>query len=105
MISVKDRLPETEGEYLTYEDGVWAIESFRMQRKTYEPDDKNNRWGSRHEVILGPGFQIDDPEYGDYTSNPSHWMPLPEAPNEGSPEKVADVEHGPDWIHPGDLHE
>ena len=59
-ISVKDRLPEKNGRYLVYENGeVYSAE--------YEKNRPDSEW-------------TDD--YEGYFMKVSHWMPLPEPPEE-----------------------
>ena len=60
-ISVKDRLPEKNGRYLVYENGV-------VYSAEYEKNRPDSEWTDDYEGYLDMMV--------------SHWMPLPEPPEE-----------------------
>ena len=89
-ISVKDRLPETDGEntytynvlvYIPKRDGVSQHGIYIGKLRKVEPDcdGSKNFWG-----IPTPGSDWTVWGWG-YFQEPvvTHWMPLPEAPKEG----------------------
>jgi len=66
-INVKNRLPEDDREVLCFEDGIIFV-------------------GECFSKLLDDGFEANDDPYWNQNSvgrrNPSHWMELPEPPNE-----------------------
>ncbi|MBR5878416.1 MAG: DUF551 domain-containing protein [Akkermansia sp.] len=73
-ISVEERLPEKEGQYLVYT--KWTYGNF-IRLCNWTP--KYNGW---EEHLNGRAIWYNyDSEYGDYESKDiTHWMPLPEPP-------------------------
>lgn len=77
-ISVKERLPNKNGQYITIgnnkvvEINYWNKNLYKVDN--YDFFDKKNK----------NGFYNYDSEYGHYevTDSVTHWMPLPESPKE-----------------------
>ena len=68
-ISVNDRLPEEEGDYLTH----WAGSSYRPNDICYYNSKLSNQFDTSGWVLLRAPT---------HEANPTHWMPLPEPPKE-----------------------
>lgn len=76
-ISVKERLPKKNGEYLCYRDRYYGnpIEICSFATNLYEVDEYDFEDEKR------AGWYYYDSEYGYCeTSSVTHWMPLPDAP-------------------------
>lgn len=72
-VPVSERLPEKDGCYLVYDAGSIDVVNFanNLARETYG------------ELDARPGFYYIDDEYEYWERAYTHWMPLPEPPEEG----------------------
>lgn len=62
-ISVKDRLPDSSGNYLTYRDGYCYVLSYSTKHKLFNTfDEVDSEGAKRYHIAV------------------THWMPLPSAP-------------------------
>lgn len=62
-ISVKDRLPDSNGNYLTYYDGLYNVLPYSTKHKRFNAyNDVDSEWVERCHIVV------------------THWMPLPEPP-------------------------
>ena len=75
-ISVKDRLPDNKGRYLVYE--VWTYGNI-IETVSWTP-----KYNGFEEHLKGKAIWYNyDSEYGDFeVGDVTHWMPLPEPPND-----------------------
>ena len=80
-ISVKDKLPEQDGSYLVYYNnegicGIW-IDDFTINLSNIDSDfEGENRSGWYEYIIDG-----NEGCYFEEITSITHWMPLPEKPN------------------------
>lgn len=78
-ISVKDRLPEKDGSYLCYCEGL--IFSIGYQKIGYFTHHAQLNADLNYKGYKGPVWYDYDSEVGNFTiSNVTHWMPLPNDP-------------------------
>ena len=67
-ISVKDRLPDSSGYYLTYRGGYCYVLSYSTKHKLFNIyDEDDSEWAKRYHIAV------------------PHWMPLPQPPK-GEPQ-------------------